>query len=594
MTAHKILIVEDQFIEASDLKQILERAGHKVCGFAASVRSALEKIRTENPEFVFIDIFLKGGETGIDLAHQLRGRNIPFIFLSANSDQATLEAARATQPYGFLVKPFRERDILATLDIAIYRHSHDVGWRSRQEKLLRTMLSGIGSDGGNPQQRSLQLAHALQPFIPFDCLRIDIRRKGNPASISYCCRRVDFDECVALPADEFESETRTAVERLDLPLQASKPAKMSITFISSKRTAFDREHHALLGQIQPLLETIVASLIDTADTAASPAPLPGGRNQSFPGIIGRSAEILHVLDGVNKVAPYDSAVLITGETGTGKERLVDAIHRLSPRKEKPLIKVNCAAIPAELIESELFGHEKGAFTGAMDRRIGKFELANGGTIFLDEIGEMPAEIQVRLLRVLQEKEIERVGGASTIRIDVRIVAATNRDLYKEMAEGRFRIDLFYRIHVFPIHIPPLRERKSDIRLLAEHFLTHFAEKFGRNTTSFSSKALRQMTAYSWPGNVRELEHIIERHVLSASCPVIEEITLPELPRGLPDSPPGHNVKTIEEMEKAHILEVLRKCHGKISGAGGAAEMLQIPPTTLTYKIKKLGIVWQYS
>jgi len=229
----------------------------------------------------------------------------------------------------------------------------------------------------------------------------------------------------------------------------------------------------------------------------------------------------------------------------------------------------------------------------MDRRIGKFELAQGGTIFLDEIGEIPGEIQVRLLRVLQEKEIERVGGAATIRIDVRIVAATNRDLYKEMAEGRFRIDLFYRIHVFPIHIPPLRDRKGDIRPLAEHFLAHFAGKFGRNVNSFSAKALRQLSNYPWPGNIRELEHIIERHVLSNPSDTIDTLHLPEPTHSRPEQT-APNVKTIEEMEKAHILEVLRKCHGKISGSGGAAEMLQIPPTTLSYKIKKLGIVWQYS
>ena len=594
MTARKILIVEDQFIEASDLKQILERAGHKVCGFAASVKAAIEKIRTENPEFVLIDIFLKGEETGIDLAHQLRDRNIPFIFLSANSDQATLEAARATQPYGFLVKPFRERDILATLDIAIYRHSHDLGWRSRQEKMLRNMLAGIGATRGNAPQKCLQLARILLPFIPFDYLQVDIQRRNDSDRSSYACRRVDFDECATLSADEFLTATHTANDRLDLSLSSTRTAKLSVTFLSSQRGVFDREHHQLLESVRELLAGSVTSFADMSDTSSPPDPATPSKSKLFPGIIGRSPELLHVLDETNKVAPYDSAVLITGETGTGKERLVDAIHRLSPRRDKPLIKVNCAAIPAELIESELFGHEKGAFTGAMDRRIGKFELANGGTIFLDEIGEIPADIQVRLLRVLQEKEIERVGGASTIRIDVRVIAATNRDLYKEMADGRFRIDLFYRIHVFPIHIPPLRERKDDIRPLAEHFLHHFAEKFHRNTISFSTKALRQLNNYSWPGNIRELEHIIERHVLSSHSELIDNIDLPDAGRSSKPEKAAPNVKTIEEMEKAHILEVLRKCHGKISGAGGAAEMLQIPPTTLTYKIKKLGIVWQYS
>jgi DNA-binding NtrC family response regulator len=593
MIPRKILIVEDQFIEASDLKQILERAGHKVCGFAASVKTARERIRTENPEFVLLDIFLKGEETGIDLAHQLRDSNTPFIYLSANSDQATLEAARATQPYGFLVKPFRERDILATLDIAIYRHSHDLGWRSRQEKLLRSLLGGVANAGGNARQKSVQLARALLSFIPFDHLLIDIQRKGDTRRLSYCCRRVDFDECASLSLEELVTATQTGSERLDLPLPSTRSAKIAMAFFASQRNGFDREHRSLLQAMQDTFANIVASIADAPENSNGPDQAPANKANLFPGIIGKSPEILHVLDEINKVAPFDSAVLITGETGTGKERLVDAIHRLSPRKDKPLIKVNCAAIPAELIESELFGHEKGAFTGAMDRRIGKFELAQGGTIFLDEIGEIPGEIQVRLLRVLQEKEIERVGGAATIRIDVRVVAATNRDLYKEMAEGRFRIDLFYRIHVFPIHIPPLRDRKDDIRPLAEHFLTHFSGKFGRGTKTFSAKALRQLSGYPWPGNIRELEHIIERHVLSSPSETIDHIDLPEASHTRTEQTVP-NVKTIEEMEKTHILEVLRKCHGKISGSGGAAEMLQIPPTTLTYKIKKLGIVWQYS
>jgi transcriptional regulator with GAF, ATPase, and Fis domain len=272
---------------------------------------------------------------------------------------------------------------------------------------------------------------------------------------------------------------------------------------------------------------------------------------------------------------------------------VSAIHALSPRKDGPLIRVNCAAIPATLIESELFGHERGSFTDATERRLGKFELAHGGTIFLDEIGEIPPEIQVKLLRVLQEKEIERIGGETCIYTDVRVIAATNRDLEKEMAAGNFRLDLYYRIHVFPIYLPPLRERKADIPLLVEHFITKYTSRHGFPIKTVSERAMQQLTDYRWPGNIRELEHLVERHVLMSKTPVIDGFSLP-VTVAPAAAAVETAVKTVEEVERDHILEILRRCNGRISGRGGAAELLNIPPTTLSYRIRKLGIVWQHS
>jgi len=281
--------------------------------------------------------------------------------------------------------------------------------------------------------------------------------------------------------------------------------------------------------------------------------------------------------------------LILGESGTGKEGIADSIHANSPRKEKPLIKVNCAALPAALIESELFGHERGAFTGASDQRVGKFEQAQRGTIFLDEIGEMPVDLQVKLLRVLQEKEIERIGGKGNIKVDIRIIAATNLDLEKAVAEGRFRMDLYYRLNVFPIQLPPLRERKEDIPLLASHFVEQFCRLNDLKVKTISDKAMDSLMIHSWPGNIRELAHLMERSVLLNPDVTIQHISLPEKvvpPGGLPGM---GKVKTIEQMEMEHIKSVLAKCNGKISGPGGAAELLELPYSTLVSKIKKLGI-----
>ncbi|SFM89693.1 Transcriptional regulator containing GAF, AAA-type ATPase, and DNA-binding Fis domains [Chitinophaga sp. YR627] len=318
-------------------------------------------------------------------------------------------------------------------------------------------------------------------------------------------------------------------------------------------------------------------------------------NQNYAEIIGESQAMQKVFRMVTQVASSDSTVLILGETGTGKELIARAIHNNSPRKNKLMVKVNCAALPANLIESELFGHEKGSFTGATERRLGKFELANNGTLFLDEIGEMPLELQVKLLRALQEKEIERVGGRGTIKVDVRIIAATNRELEKEVDEGRFRNDLYYRLNIFPIELSALRDRKEDIPILATHFIHRFSKKTGRKITTLGNKALQDMINYSWPGNIRELEHLIERSILLTTGPTLKHIHLPsnKLPHAVITTNGEISLKTIDENECDHILRILKYCQGRISGPGGAAEILGVPPSTLNSKIKRLGIKRQH-
>jgi formate hydrogenlyase transcriptional activator len=314
-------------------------------------------------------------------------------------------------------------------------------------------------------------------------------------------------------------------------------------------------------------------------------------NQHYPEIIGQSPELEQTLLLISRVAPTTSTVLILGETGTGKELVARAIHNNSSRKSRPMVKVNCATLPANLIESELFGHERGSFTGATERRAGKFELAHYSTLFLDEIGELPLELQVKLLRALQEKEIERIGGRGTIHVDVRIIAATNRDLEKEMHEGRFRADLYYRLNIFPISLPSLRDRREDIPLLATHFIEKISKKIGTKITAVSKYVLEQIMNYDWPGNIRELEHVIERSILLSDDNILRQIHLPcrILKHVFEGSANQVGVKTIEENERDHIVNVLRQCKGQIAGYGGAAKFIGVPASTLASKLKRLGI-----
>ncbi|KLT64322.1 sigma-54 dependent transcriptional regulator [Pedobacter sp. BMA] len=457
----KILIVEDEFIVAHDLQMILQHAGYLVAGVASSVKNAREILDKQEVDLVLLDIYLKGRLTGIDLAHHLMEREIPFIYISANSNEKVMDAAKLTSPYGFIVKPYRERDVLLSIDIARYRKEHS-----------------------NQMKRSTS---RLQPSN---------RHKQN-----------------------------------DNPVVA---------------------------------------------------------NNDFENIIGTSKALLNVLDKIKIVAPTDTSVLITGESGTGKEEVARSLHRLSPRKARPMVAVNCAALPHDLIESILFGHEKGAFTGAITTRIGKFEEANGGTIFLDEIGEMPFDLQAKLLRVLQEKEIERIGGKCPIAVDLRIIAATNLHLEKEIAKGKFRLDLFYRLNVFPIHVPSLNERKSDIPLLARYFVQKHEKALNKSITEIPAEFIDRLMQYNWPGNIRELEHLILRNVLLSTSGKLDSN---QLEIGLMnDLPPASTaIKSISDNEKDHIIRVLELCRGKVAGSGGAAELLGIPATTLNSKIKKLEI-----
>lgn len=630
----KILIVEDQFVEAYDLQLMLEHAGYEISGIAHSVKQASAMIQHSKPDLVCLDIFLQGKETGIDLAAELQEKNIGFIYISANSGKNILDQAKKTQPYGFIVKPFREQDVLITLEIACYRHKHSKESLLHQVAILKKDIDLLTLDTLNWEQAFLRLGKILQTYIPFDYMdsisdqalasaekfglfrknfddyqivgteqlsRISARTAEQVAQIASASPILESAQIFENKSFEKASHENASVRLIaetfgirslvSIPIRLENEALFNFSFYSRQSNVYNAEHLAILSELGHTLSRFTDAMhqfqgskaiaqAHEIETASKPA--------IFEGMIGNSKKMFTVFDYIKKVAPSDTSVLILGESGTGKEKVAQSIHNLSTRKDKPLIIINCGAIPDKLAESLLFGHEKGAFTGATDKQIGKFELADGGTIFLDEIGEMPIDLQVKLLRVLQEKEIERVGGRLPIKVDVRIIAATNKNLEEEVATGKFRMDLYYRLHVFPIVVPSLRERADDIPALAQHFLDLYG-KLNNRDLKLSEGCLAQIVNYHWPGNIRQLEHLIHRSILLADGNTIKEIQVPKSLTEPQPAEPEFEIKSIHDNERDYIYYILKKCKGKVYGQGGAAELLDIPPSTLNSKIKKLGI-----
>ncbi|MFX1704081.1 sigma 54-interacting transcriptional regulator [Chitinophaga sp. CC14] len=643
----KILIVEDEFIVANNLQMILEEAGYTINGIAASAREAQEYIQQNKPDLVLLDIRLKGKLSGIDIARKLRADHIPFIYLSAYANQAILEEAKTTEPYGFLVKPIREKDLLVALEIAWYLHQHSYESKLRREEQLQKSITEISDEALDARQSLLKIAGVMQPYIPFDFIACGIRPLDAKQFTDTGYLRTGFDEYQFIGEKELEAisgltkaafsdiiensdsdsnaniynhgitknTTSNLLQRklmdclrmksyLAFPVAIGYGLSVHYFFYSRHADIYNKDHIALLNRLKICLEEVANKTLytETSSITAARQPVTFKRKQddaadkkAFKGIIGNHHLLLSALDLAAQVAPYNTSVLILGESGTGKERVAHAIHSLSPRKNGPFVKVNCAAIPATLIESELFGHEKGAFTGAIEKRKGKFELADGGTIFLDEIGELPLSMQVKLLRVLQEREIEYVGGSSPLKVNVRIVAATNRNLEKEVAERNFRLDLYYRLNVFPLTLPPLRERKTDIEALALFFAHKFCDALNKPFKGITDSMKEKMYAYHWPGNIRELENIIEQSVvLNDGYSKLQSMR--SFSAAIPESTEKPAINTFEEVkhiqqqtEREYITSFLKKTKGRIRGAGGAAELLNIKPSTLESKMAKLNI-----
>ena len=463
----------------------------------------------------------------------------------------------------------------------------------RYEMLLR--LSRCLTSA-RPEDLVTTLAVEVRPVVDFDLLDIVVNRAttGEVGSASDCdCQREGSSPCtsgISCLGEEVKSQCSIPLMSRGSEVGFFVVGRFDENDFSGDDVEFLTQ---VAGQVAMVIDNSmayrhIAQLTEklTPENIYFEDEIPSETN--FEEIVGRSAALRSLLRQVEIVAPTDSTVLIYGETGTGKELIARALHNLSARHACPFVKLNCAAIPTGLLESELFGHERGAFTSAIAQRIGRFEMANRGTIFLDEIGEIPLELQPKLLRVLQEREFERLGSSRTLTTDARLIAATNRDLGAYVQEQKFRSDLFYRLNVFPLHVPPLRERREDIPLLVQHFVQRFSRRMNRNIESVPKQAMDALINYSWPGNIRELENVIERAVILSPGPELK-VPIGELSRLAPAAD-GWKPQTLEEAERAHILATLKKTRWVLAGPNGAAIRLGLNRSTLQFRMKKLGIV----
>jgi formate hydrogenlyase transcriptional activator len=519
-------------------------------------------------------------------------------YLSGSSAQLILEVAKAASSHLDLsdvleslitaLRPTIHFDAIAVFAIQgqfVRLHSlHVEGLDRRPGEAIESVVARAASSVNIPAKGIIS-----HPLDQHHVGQVAARRP-------YVC--TDLQQQKRFPEDErlLEYGVRSYVS---LPLLRRGALLGAVDFISFEKRLFNDGEVHLLQDVSEIVSIAVSNALAYEEIKTLKEQLQAEnrmlqdeivQRSIYEEIVGSSQSLRDLLSTLDRVAPTESTVLITGETGTGKELIAHAIHRRSPRSGRALVKVNCAALPDELIASELFGHEKGAFTGALQQRIGRFEAAHGGTIFLDEIGELTAEMQIALLRVLQEKEFERVGGNRTIHADVRVITATNRDLQREVGEGRFRMDLYYRLNVFPIHVPSLRERPDDIPILVDYFVSRFAGRMGKRITQIDKRTADAFERYSWPGNIRELQNLIERGVILADSETfrLEPGSLPRDSASIPETAPPDSRNT-RDQQRARIEAALRETRGRISGPDGAAARLGIPASTLESRIRTLKI-----
>jgi formate hydrogenlyase transcriptional activator len=566
-------------------------------------------------------------------------RGLAIFEVFANRARVELERVRAE---AMLRRAFGELEVrfeTARHDLEVARHDLDLASGE-----LRALLEINQSTARHLRRADLfaELARSVKPLLPCErfgievptgpeSLRVHVLALDQPArgpmiedfpSAGTACRFAQEQRrhYVAASRDElrevfpktFMVMEREGMESLcALPLLREERSFGALFFMSTRRGAYQKIPIALIERVASAVAVAVDHCFAYEELRALRDRLRAENvylqeeiqeEHNFGEIVGRSPALAQVLSLVETVAPTPSTVLILGETGTGKELVARAIHDRSPRRDRPLVKVNCSAISAGLVESELFGHVRGAFTGAVGARTGRFEVADGGTIFLDEIGELPLDTQVKLLRVLQEREIEPVGSSEARKVDVRVIAATNRDLEQQVAAGRFRADLFFRLNVVPIVMPPLRERAGDVGLLSHYFVDRFARDLGKDVRGLAPDALARLEQYPWPGNVRELSNVIERAVVLARGPLLEASLLPlasspprpaaaaaREPAAGAASPPPAAPRTLEEVGRQHIVDTLERTGWVIEGARGAAAALGLSPSTLRSRMAKLGV-----
>ena len=579
-----VLIVDDNPANLRVLVELLSRQDLEV-SIAEEGERALEQADFVRPDLILLDVMMPemdGFTTCRLLKERPATRDIPIIFMTALTDTADKVKGFALGAVDYITKPFQSEEVLARVTTHLALQQLKQRLKEKEER-----LSGI-------------IESAMDAIIAID-------QNGRVTLFNRAAERIfrcAAGTAIGQPYKRFLSERLCQVLTEYVSGGAAGRPPQAPIWVSQAHQAVRADgeiftieaslSHAKAGG-QAIYTLILRDIEERKKAEAEVGKLRGLTQyleeelraaQEGEELIGATGGLSEVMSQVRQVAGTDATVLIIGETGTGKEPISQAIHRLSPRKDKPLVKLNCAALPENLIESELFGHEKGAFTGALARKPGRFELANGGTLFLDEIGELPLDLQAKLLRVLQEGEFERLGGTHTLKVDVRIIAATNRDLSRRAQEGQFRPDLYYRLSVFPITLPPLRERQDDILPLVTHFVHKYAAKYGKTIESVSEPQLAALQNYAWPGNVRELQHVLERAV------ILTQGTCLALGNWFQEARPGSpssRIDTLEEVERAHIVKALEAANWRLSGTGGAAEILGLKYTTLQSRMQKLGI-----
>jgi PAS domain S-box-containing protein len=571
-----ILIADDTPANLGVLFELLSASGFEVL-IAEDGQSALERAKYARPTLILLDIMMPG-MNGFETCRRLKEdgdtREIPVLFMTALGDTADKVKGLELGAVDYIVKPFQHQEVLARVNTHLTMHKLKTELKESEERLSRMFESAIDAIVALDGNGRITLFNAAAETV-FRCTAREVAGKPFERFTSDGLRQVLADHMGGC-----QPEHRHAIWL---------PEGLAARRATGELFPIEATLSCVEANAQTLFTLILRDIGERKRLQGQNRYLQDEARAEYPieNLIGAEAGLSAVVAEMRQVADTDATVLITGETGTGKELVARAVHGLSARSDKLLVTLNCATIPENLVESELFGHEKGAFTGALTRKMGRFELADGGTIFLDEIGELPLDSQAKLLRVLQEGEFERIGNPQTLKVDVRVIAATNRDLEEEARAGRFRFDLFYRLNVFPVHLPPLRKRAQDIPLLTEHFVRKYSAKFGRKIDAIPARVMAALTSYAWPGNVRELQHLIERAVIVTRG---SELAFGDwLNRPSEPEPAQAKAIKLEDVERAHIEQVLKETGWRVSGENGAAQHLGIPPSTLESRMKKLGI-----
>jgi len=588
----RILIVEDERITAEDLRDILTDLGYTVTASVSSGPEAIERAEETRPDLALMDIRIKGDMDGTETARVLRERfNIPVVYLTAHADSATLSRAKLAAPLGYITKPFQEAELHASIEIALHKHEQDLKSRQQEEVLsstLRAMADGVISVDRN------QIVTLFNPSAEAWTGWKAAEAVGQTLHRIFPLADGSSGEEMETPVWRVLSEG-TFEDMSGHVLLVDRTGQKHAVSVSIAPT---RDHHDEIGGAvivfgRPGGEAGSSRRRPSTDHVEDEGVGLGGFK-----MIAASPAMKQVLKFARRVAESEvSTILLEGESGTGKDVFAQFIHHFGRRRDGPFVALNCAAIPETLLESELFGYEKGAFTDARTSKAGILEIASGGTIFLDEVGEMPLVLQAKLLRVLEEQMFRRLGGVRDIQVDVRVVAATNRKLTDAIEQGRFRLDLYYRLNVIQIVLPPLRERKEDVLPLAENFVRHYNAKFKREIQGISHAAASKLVAHDWPGNVRELRNVIERAMVLEESDWVQSSSLHIAPGAEPAAVAVHLQPepveeskpfdvSLEEAEKGLLTRALEKAGGNQTRA---AVLLGITRDTLRYKMKKFNL-----